>query len=516
MRHARWFVLMVVLPLVGCGESTPVRPLPSATPVVTLPADARVQVEQFCGNCHPTPKPASFPRDQWPHEVERGFEFYLLSGRTDLTPPPRAAVIAYFQSTAPERLEIVPAATPEQPARFHKQEVLWPEPARPNAGRPEVAIAHIQILPPRAGQMGRDFLLCDMKGGEVSQATLTGRTLRIRQLTKLHNPAHVCPTDLDADGMTDYLVCDLGSFLPEDHARGRVIWLRPPSGDLESPWETVTLLENVGRVADAQPADFDGDGDLDVIVAAFGWYSSGSVTLLRRTGIREGKPLFETETLDKRNGAIHVPTTDLNGDGRQDFVALLAQEHEAVEAFLSRSDGKFDKQVLYRAPDPSYGSSGIELVDLDGDGDQDVLYTNGDTFDSFYVKPYHSIRWIENCSDGSWKDHLLAPLPGVHRAVAGDLDGDGDLDIAACCMIASSSRQRQPDIERWSSIVWLEQRDGDFELHEIEADHPDHACLSLSDLNGDGALDLIVGNFGQPVSASTPPVTIWFNRGNAN
>src|SRR5688572_26240056 len=60
--------------------------------------------------------------------------------------------------------------------------------------------------------------------------------------------------------------------------------------------------------------------------------------------------------------------------------------------------------------DPSFGGSGIELVDFDGDGDLGVLYTNGDTFDSFFVKPYHGVRWIENQGDGKWADHVLALL----------------------------------------------------------------------------------------------------------
>jgi hypothetical protein len=186
-----------------------------------------------------------------------------------------------------------------------------------------------------------------------------------------------------------------------------------------------------------------------------------------------------------------------------------------LEAFLSRAGGKFDRQVLYRAPDPSYGSSGIQLVDLDRDGDLDVLYTNGDTFDSFYVKPYHSIRWIENRGDSAWQDHLLANLPGVHRALAGDLDGDGDLDVAACCFVAELSLERQPEIDRLASLVWLEQRDGGFHVHVIETGNAAHACLELADVNRDGALDLVVGTFGPRQSAEVPPLTVWLNRGKA-
>ena len=102
--------------------------------------------------------------------------------------------------------------------------------------------------------------------------------------------------------------------------------------------------------------------------------------------------------LDRRTGAIHVPIADLNKDGKPDFVALLAQEHESVVAFINTGQGlTFERRrPIYAAPHPNWGSSGIELVDLDKDGDLDVLYTHGDTFDDFVLKPYHGIQWLEN------------------------------------------------------------------------------------------------------------------------
>lgn len=98
----------------------------------------------------------------------------------------------------------------------------------------------------------------------------------------------------------------------------------------------------------------------------------------------------------------------------------------------------FEQRVIYTAPHPNWGSSGIQLVDLDKDGDLDVLLTHGDTFDDGIVKPYHGIQWLENTGAYPFfAEHTLAPKPGVHRAEAADLDGDGDLDIVACAWSAS-------------------------------------------------------------------------------
>ena len=44
------------------------------------------------------PRPESFDRDQWHDEVEKGYQFYAKSGRTDLDPPPMEQVVAYFRS----------------------------------------------------------------------------------------------------------------------------------------------------------------------------------------------------------------------------------------------------------------------------------------------------------------------------------------------------------------------------------------------------------------------------------
>jgi hypothetical protein len=349
-----------------------------------------------------------------------------------------------------------------------------------------------------------------MRSGDVAWLSLDGKRAQIGPLLKLAFPAHLCHTDLDADGVADYVAADLGSFVPEDHSRGRVVWLRQDSAAGGSGFEEVVLLEGVGRVADAQTADFDGDGDLDVIVAVFGWHTTGGVLLLRREGENEGLPHFKTQVVDDRSGAIHVPVTDLNGDGRPDFVVLYSQEHESIEACLNRGDGTFDKQVLYRAPDPAYGSSGISLADIDGDGDLDVLYTNGDTFDSPFLKPYHSVRWIENRS-GSWQDHLIVNLPGVSRALAADFDADGDLDVAACCFCPP--HVLTPQLPHMPSLVWLEQRDEAFVAHAIELANSIHATMELADENQDGTPDIIVGNFAKSAEDKHPPIDVWLSAG---
>jgi hypothetical protein len=207
-----------------------------------------------------------------------------------------------------------------------------------------------------------------------------------------------------------------------------------------------------------------------------------------------------------------VPVTDLDGDGRLDFVVLVSQEHEVVEAFLNRGD-QFERVPLFAAPDPSWGSSGIELTDFDGDGDQDVLYTAGDAFDSYLIKPWHGIWLLRNEGGLKFQAQQIAALPGVHRALAADLDQDGDQDIAACAMVPARALQAQPGTPM-QSVIWLEQTaDGAFARHVISAERPIHAAMTVLDADSDGDMDLAAGCFAESRSESKFSLLLFLNAG---
>ena len=197
-----------------------------------------------------------------------------------------------------------------------------------------------------------------------------------------------------------------------------------------------------------------------------------------------------------------MPVTDLNGDGRPDFVALISQEHETVVAFLNAGDHRFLPEVIYAAPHPAFGSSGIQLVDLDGDGDQDVLMTNGDSMDSEMLRPYHGVQWLENQGSYPFLCHRLTSLYGVHRAVAADLDADGDLDIVAVCFLPGDYYRSLCREMGLDAVILLEQTaPGRFVRHSLEAVTCDHATCDLGDFDADGKVDLVTGNLFKPVRA---------------
>ena len=160
-------------------------------------------------------------------------------------------------------------------------------------------------------------------------------------------------------------------------------------------------------------------------------------------------------------------------------------------AFLGDGRGGFREETIDAAPHPGWGSSGLSLVDLDRDGDLDALVTNGDMLDDFQVKPYHGIRWLENRGSFPWVPHAIADLPGVERARAVDLDGDGDLDVVACCLRAAAGGERPGRAPR-PGVARLARADGAraFVRHTLERGGR-HVSLDVADYDGDGDVDLV-------------------------
>ena len=462
----------------------------------------------ICMPCHAFPPPDSLPREAWGPLVYQMKSLAMQGVGAPLGGPPPDigyapdGVVRFYESAAPESLpepERWPAT--DASGRFARRAF------RVEAGTSEPRVANVAFLaidddaPPRV-------VATDMAAGVVLAGRPAGTSGRLDVLAHVPHPCHTERADLDRDGRQDLVVADLGGAPPGDYLRGSVVWLRRlPDGSFRS----FTLAENLPRVADVRVADFDADGDLDLVVAAFGWRWVGGTYLLENRTTDWARPSFERREVDARAGAIHVPVADLNGDGLPDFVALIAQQHETVVAFLNDGAGGFHRETIDTAPHPAWGSSGLSLVDFDRDGDLDALVTNGDMLDDFVVKPYHGVRWLENRGGFPWVAHALAGLPGASRARAADLDGDGDLDVVACAFVpppeegGATGTTGEP-----ASLVWLEQTEpGRFARHTLERAGR-HVSLDVGDYDMDGDTDLVVGSFRGKGSES---LTVWENEG---
>lgn len=502
--------------LVSCSRPTD-SPVPSqvSAPSRALEEDPEAsseQVHQFCGACHAYPPPETFPRSAWRFEVMQGYGFYERSNydnpklRSLGAAPPAATVIKFFENRAPEALPRLPKEPPlgGQPVKFERRDISYL--ANPFPAVSNVNLVHLY------DDKKLDLLVCDMRSGEVLVLKPYDTEPAWKVLAKLSNPCHAEVVDLDGDGIKDLIVADLGNFSPTNDKVGKVVWLR---GKADGTFTPYTLLDGVGRVADVQAADFNGDGKVDLIVGVFGWRFTGEIIYLENQTTDWAHPRFVQHVLDDRHGTIHVPVCDLNKDGRPDFVAMISQEHETIVAFINEGNGQFRKETIYTALHPAYGSSGIQLVDMNGDGNLDVLYINGDVLDEpFLLKPYHGVQWLENKGRFPFEHHVVGPLYGAMAGVAGNFTGKGRMDVVAVSYMPEKWFPQRNESEAASIIYFEQTTPGQFIRRPMEMFACDHATCAAGAWDGDGKAHLVTGNLLLSDKHSpTSAVTLWKNLG---
>ncbi len=477
-----------------------------ATLVLLLPLVRRPEpqpndrVRAVCSGCHLFPAPDLLPRSVWRAQIE---QMALLA---DSLPAGSTVFdfdvegfVAWYESRAPERLAMERAITRVEaaPLRFDRRSIRLGR-----ASGPGVATV---------GRVGPHLVVPNMALGSIH---LLSRATGPRLIGRAGHPVRVSAGDLDGNGLDDLVIADLGDMMPTDDPTGRVlIALQLQVGE----YELRTLVHGIGRVADVRPLDLDLDGDLDLVVAAFGHLNEGGVYVLWNESGADALD-FRPERVTDRTGAVSIiPVDDLQPGTGPGFVVAFAQEHERVSLFLPRDSAGYQERVLYQAPHPAWGMSNLTAADLDGDGDVDFLMSNGDTLDDGVAfKPYHGVTWLENRGAEGFRAHPIGRLYGAHAAEAGDLDGDGDLDIVACGFLPQVELPVPPGALRLDSVVWFE-RDGDAWIPwQIESGHPRHTGVTLFDLDEDGRLDIVaaVNRAWDAAPVETgPSLEVWFNRG---
>jgi hypothetical protein len=482
----------------------PPAPAPSSLPSPPRPAASsgvEALVEARCSGCHPPVHPGVLAKDDWARTMN--YMRVVLRLKAGLTLPEEEwdRIYGFYRRRSPDALPRLGPDPAESPIRFERQSI----------GRPpgDVSrIANVQVVD-LFGEGRPGLLVCDAEAGDViflrrSQEGLWEETV----LAHTGPAAHAEVFDYHGDGHLDIVVAVLGSTKPTDDKCGKVVLLL---NDGHGGFKAKTILEGVGRVADVRHADFNGDGLVDFVVAVFGQLKEGRIGWLEhRPGDR-----FVFHTILEKPGAIHVPVADLNGDGAPDFVALLSQDTEEIIAFINDGKGDFEAHSIFRAGTPVYGSSGIQLVDLNGDGQLDILYTNGDAFDlpkpdyTTPLRPYHGIQWLENRGGLNFVYHDIMRFYGSYAAAVGDLNGDGHPDI-----VLVSVYNDWEDPTR-ASIIWLE-NDGHqhFTPHLVDRTPTELATVALGDFEGRGRLDIVAGSYHvQYPFPKKGRLTLWRNAG---
>ena len=210
-----------------------------------------------------------------------------------------------------------------------------------------------------------------------------------------------------------------------------------------------------------------------------------------------GLPLFHDLA-----GAVAVG--DIDGDGDLDLVVVnmaacampggwCGSDHDQV--YKNDGNGAFVETTAMSLPmDPS-GSYAVALGDIDGDGDLDLAIGKGGHHTAYsYGIPVQN-RLFRNDGTGTFTDITTAHLPTVAditSAIAfADVDGDSDLD-----MVVGNGGDYGAEQNR----LYLNDGSGTFTdatASQFPATHDVTASAAFGDVDGDGDFDLVFGNGGQ-------------------
>lgn len=239
----------------------------------------------------------------------------------------------------------------------------------------------------------------------------------------------------------------LGSFTPSDAPNGSLVSIFKSPGSSEYNGFR-TLVKDLQRPVAAAHADLNDDGYADLVICEYGNHTG-------RLSWYAGRPNgdFDRQVLLEQPGAVQVTLHDLNGDGRQDIIALMAQGNEGIDVYYNDGGGQFKRERLLQFPSV-YGSVKLKVDDLNGDGYADLLYINGDNADySMVDKPYHGLHIYLNDGNGAFSESWFYPFPGAYDACLADLDGDGDRDLVAVSFFPK-------DYRPGNGVVYLENQGG--------------------------------------------------------
>ncbi|MDO6807541.1 malectin domain-containing carbohydrate-binding protein [Zobellia galactanivorans] len=155
-------------------------------------------------------------------------------------------------------------------------------------------------------------------------------------------------------------------------------WLRN-NGDLN--FETFsTGITYVSTPDRAQLADFDRDGDLDAVVGQLGWGGSGNNKQFAwfETPSDPTQPWIRHDLADDIEGSLSVSAVDIDFDGDQDIVVGEWRGENRLIAFENDlcGSGQFNKIILDDGALGYEHHDGARVVDIDADGDLDVV-SNG-------------------------------------------------------------------------------------------------------------------------------------------
>jgi len=345
---------------------------------------------------------------------------------------------------------------------------------------------------------GRRVYLCF----QTSPGSFDPIPLGVGDLDPDYFPWAIVAGDVDGDGATDLVTAD--RYRSEVH----VLFQSSP-GRFDLPPVRLGASALTGELVTVAVADLDCDGDKDLvagIVTLVGINDFVSdLAVLIQTGPRvfEPQPAVLPIPFGLRSDVFWVRAGDLDGDSDVDLVAAVELgdilNDDELAIFYQRSPGEFapapNGSLVDPSIPPSANPTSVAAGDLDGDGDLDLVatYQQADRLTIFFqTSPEQFTLQLES---------HLSGVDGPCVLAVADLDADGDLDIVTA------------DFDGNDLGLFFQTSPGSFE-HDPVADRlggpgitDAPTSVAVADLDGDGSLDIVSAN------SASHDLTIFHRRG---
>jgi hypothetical protein len=311
---------------------------------------------------------------------------------------------------------------------------------------------------------------------------------------RVRNVGDVALGDLDNDGDLDAFFVKTSPFFGIEPNE---VWLNDGQGNFENSGQRLNdVAHDVGL------GDVDGDGDLDAVTASLWRPADSSIT--SKVWRNDGRGHFTDsgQRLATDAWSFAVALGDVDGDG--DLDAWFGRGEDSPNyvdvLYLNDGEGNFTDsgQTLNRV-----STGDVQFGDLDGDGDLDAYLANGNDRGSRVPDRV----WM-NDGTGQFTDSGQQLGRSIGAGVElGDLDGDGDVDA----VVANGGTLGR--LVEEANLVWLNDGPGLFTLAQ-ELGNAATADVALGDIDNDGDLDALFANLGQDnqVWFNTQPIAGDANR----
>jgi len=302
----------------------------------------------------------------------------------------------------------------------------------------------------------------------------------------------VAQADLDLDGDLDLVIARTQS---EGDPHGETVILTTLTTD---PWSyDVSTLPSYGGHGVAV-ADMDHDGWPDIVQTNHGAPATDAPadSMVFWGGADGFTP--ERSTALPTQGGFGVSLADLDGDGWEEIVFSNYYDGATreLESWIYWSQrGAFSTD--HRTALPTIGARGNLVADVDGDGWNDILFSN--CYDGVSGELDSYLYWGGAEGFSVDRREALATV-GAHTATAADLDNDGYTDLVF-------SNQRSDQTWTWNPDSWIYWGGAEgFSAQERTALETEAAAGQVVfDADDDGHLDLFFVNFGHTDEGQPSP-----------